>query len=87
MSDINYDIPLRPILTYLFIYLVTVDEIDGEDEGMDDFERLKSKREKERRIRYTQKLMARSVSAQQVNISNSITQVNLTNMKNPQVHI
>ncbi|XP_059060012.1 bestrophin-4 isoform X3 [Achroia grisella] len=46
-----------------------LDEADGgDDPDMDDFDRLRSIREQERRDKYLQKLMARSVSAQQVNI-------------------
>ncbi|CAG4964500.1 unnamed protein product [Parnassius apollo] len=45
-----------------------VDEVDGVDEDdpdTDDFNRLRSEREEKRREKYRQKLMARSVSAQQ----------------------
>ncbi|XP_037297232.1 bestrophin-3 isoform X3 [Manduca sexta] len=43
-----------------------LDEVDGEEEpDMDDFDRLRSIREQHRREKYLQKLMARSVSAQQ----------------------
>ncbi|CAK1578401.1 unnamed protein product [Parnassius mnemosyne] len=45
-----------------------VDEVDGVDEDdpdTDDFDRLRSEREQKRREKYRQKLMARSVSAQQ----------------------
>ncbi|XP_059060010.1 bestrophin-4 isoform X2 [Achroia grisella] len=43
-----------------------LDEADGgDDPDMDDFDRLRSIREQERRDKYLQKLMARSVSAQQ----------------------
>ncbi|KPJ16950.1 Bestrophin-2 [Papilio machaon] len=41
-----------------------VDGVDGE-EDIDDFDRLRSVREQERKEKYRQKLMARSVSAQQ----------------------
>lgn len=44
-----------------------MDEADGgEDPDMDDFDRLRSIRDQHRRDKYLQKLMARSVSAQQV---------------------
>lgn len=47
----------------------TVDEVDGEDEPyLDDFDRLRSIREQHRREKHLQKLMARSVSAQQVTL-------------------
>lgn len=55
------------------MYIVTgvfvlVDEVDGGEEAdMDDFDRLRSIREQHRREKYLHKLMARSVSAQQVN--------------------
>ncbi|CAH2062785.1 unnamed protein product, partial [Iphiclides podalirius] len=43
-----------------------MDEVDGvDDEDLDDFDRLRSVREQERREKHRQKLMARSVSAQQ----------------------
>ncbi|XP_045763507.1 bestrophin-4-like isoform X2 [Maniola jurtina] len=42
-----------------------VDGGDGEDPDMDDFDRLRSVREQHRREKYLQKLMARSISAQQ----------------------
>lgn len=43
-----------------------MDEVDGgDDDAMDDFDRLRSIREQHRRDKYLQKLMARSVSAQQ----------------------
>ncbi|XP_037967947.2 bestrophin-4 isoform X3 [Plutella xylostella] len=45
-----------------------LDEVDGGDddtEDMDDFDRLRSVREQHRREKYLQKLMARSISAQQ----------------------
>ncbi|XP_013134730.1 PREDICTED: bestrophin-1 isoform X2 [Papilio polytes] len=42
-----------------------VDGVDGEDDDIDDFDRLRSVREQERKEKYRQKLMARSVSAQQ----------------------
>ncbi|CAB3228351.1 unnamed protein product [Arctia plantaginis] len=44
-----------------------LDEVDGDgaDTDMDDFDRLRSTREQHRREKYLQKLMARSVSAQQ----------------------
>ncbi|KAJ8727018.1 hypothetical protein PYW08_015415 [Mythimna loreyi] len=43
-----------------------LDEADGgEDQELDDFDRLRSIREQHRREKYLQKLMARSVSAQQ----------------------
>lgn len=47
---------------------IAVDEADGDgaDTDMDDFDRLRSIREQHRREKYLQKLMARSVSAQQV---------------------
>lgn len=51
--------------------MLSVDEVDGaddEDPDMDDFDRLRSIREQHRREKYLQKLMARSVSAQQVHI-------------------
>ncbi|XP_045459613.1 bestrophin-4-like [Melitaea cinxia] len=44
-----------------------MDEVDGGDDDMDDFDRLRSSREQHRREKYLQKLMARSVSAQQPN--------------------
>lgn len=54
---------LKPI-SYL---LLSVDDVDGEEEpDIDDFNRLRSIREQHRRDKYLQKLMARSVSAQQV---------------------
>lgn len=44
-----------------------MDEADGgEDPELDDFDRLRSIREQHRREKYLQKLMARSISAQQV---------------------
>lgn len=44
-----------------------MDEVDGnEDPDEDDFDRLRSIREQNRREKHLQKLMARSVSAQQV---------------------
>ncbi|KAI5634321.1 bestrophin, RFP-TM, chloride channel domain-containing protein [Phthorimaea operculella] len=42
-----------------------LDEVDGGEDGEDDFNRLRSIREQHRRAKYLQKLMARSVSAQQ----------------------
>ncbi|XP_072941772.1 bestrophin-4 isoform X2 [Epargyreus clarus] len=42
-----------------------LDEVDGGDDDVDDFDRLRSIREQHRREKYLQKLMARSVSAQQ----------------------
>lgn len=42
-----------------------MDEVDGAEDA-DDFERLRSIRDQRRREKYLQKLMARSVSAQQV---------------------
>ncbi|XP_032511949.1 bestrophin-4 isoform X2 [Danaus plexippus] len=43
-----------------------MDEVDGGDDAeLDDFDRLKSLREQHRKEKYLQKLMARSVSAQQ----------------------
>ncbi|XP_041972691.1 bestrophin-4 isoform X1 [Aricia agestis] len=42
-----------------------LDEVDGGDEELDEFDRLKSIREQHRRDKYMQKLLARSVSAQQ----------------------
>lgn len=43
-----------------------IDDVDGEEEpDIDDFNRLRSIREQHRRDKYLQKLMARSVSAQQ----------------------
>lgn len=45
-----------------------MDEVDGGEEAdIDDFDRLRSIREQHRREKYLQKLMARSISAQQVN--------------------
>lgn len=41
---------------------------DDPDNDMDEFDRLRSIREQHRRAKYLQKLMARSVSAQQVSI-------------------
>ncbi|XP_068627529.1 bestrophin-4-like isoform X2 [Battus philenor] len=42
-----------------------IDGGDGDDAVLDDFDRLRSAREQERKEKYRQKLMARSVSAQQ----------------------
>lgn len=48
----------------------TVDDGDGDDEEesedqLDEFDRLRSVRERQRRQRYLQKMLARSISAQQ----------------------
>lgn len=62
------------LLLFYFIVVFAVDEMDGGDTGddpdndMDEFDRLRSIREQHRRAKYLQKLMARSVSAQQVSI-------------------
>lgn len=57
------------MLINLIRNLVLVDEVDGGDEAdTDDFDRLRSIRDQRRREKYLQKLMARSVSAQQVRI-------------------
>lgn len=42
------------------------DEVEDDEDAMDDFNRLRSIREQRRRDKYLQKLLARSVSAQQV---------------------
>lgn len=56
----------RYILTCVF---VLVDDVDGgEETDMDDFDRLRSIREQQRKEKQLNKLMARSISAQQVSI-------------------
>ncbi|KAH9641032.1 hypothetical protein HF086_015128 [Spodoptera exigua] len=61
---------VKLIYSNVFLFIVTykdlMDEADGgEDPELDDFDRLRSIREQHRKEKYLQKLMARSISAQQ----------------------